>query len=127
MQGAWRKATHQGAGLLLQGKDKETVHRLVVDGCPNRYACRDENKSLAKVITLDGINAPDALERSVPKEWISPSLYEDAFKYINDADKYIMRKPMVRNADGTVSHDVYYVLSQSQKTFKKISASLIDR
>ena len=85
------------------------------------------NKSLAKVITLDGINAPDALERSVPKEWISPSLYEDAFKYINDADKYIMRKPMVRNADGTVSHDVYYVLSQSQKTFKKISASLIDR
>ena len=42
------------------------------------------NKSLAKVITLDGINAPDALERSVPKEWISPSLYEDAFKYIND-------------------------------------------
>lgn len=38
-----------------------------------------------------------------------------------------VRKPMVRNADGTVSHDVYYVLSQSQKTFKKISASLIDR
>jgi len=32
-----------------------------------------------------------------------------------------------RAADGTVSHDVYYVLSQSQKTFKKISASLIDR
>ena len=36
-------------------------------------------------------------------------------------------KPVVVNADGTVSHDVYYVLSQSQKTFKKISASLIDR
>ena len=26
-----------------------------------------------------------------------------------------------------VRPDVYYVLSQSQKTFKKISASLIDR
>ena len=42
VQGAWRKATHQGAGLLLQGKDKEKVHLLVVDGFPNRYACRDE-------------------------------------------------------------------------------------
>ena len=37
------------------------------------------------------------------------------------------QRAVVRNADGTVSHDVYYVLSQSQKTFKKISASLIDR
>jgi uncharacterized iron-regulated membrane protein len=43
VQGAWCKATHQGAVRMLQGKDEEKLHLLVIDGFPKRYVvCRDD-------------------------------------------------------------------------------------
>ena len=32
VQGAWCEATHQGVVRMLQGKDEEKLHLLVIDG-----------------------------------------------------------------------------------------------
>ena len=85
------------------------------------------NETLARVITLDGVCAPDALAFHIPTAWIPSSMYKKAFDLVENPEKTIWYQAMVKNSDDSVSRDVYYVLSQSQTKYKRISAELVDR
>jgi hypothetical protein len=93
VQGAWRKATHQGAGLLLQGKDKEKVHLLVVDGFPNRYACRDERRFGRSSLRI-------RRDTHVSTLFVSMSLMDHNVSFM-----YIARRHMYRESLGSISLD----------------------
>ena len=85
------------------------------------------NETLARVITLDGICAPDALAFHIPTAWIPSSMYKKAFDLVDNTEKTIWYRAMVKNSDDSVSHEVYYVLSQSQTKYKCITKALVDR
>ena len=66
------------------------------------------NETLARVITLDGICAPDALAFHIPTTWIPSSMCKKAFDLVESAEKSIWYQAMVKNSDDSVSRDVYY-------------------
>ena len=45
------------------------------------------NETLARVITLDGICAPDALAFHIPTAWIPSSMYKKAFDLVENTEK----------------------------------------
>ena len=48
------------------------------------------NETLSRVITLDGISAPDALPFHIPVAWIPASMYKKAFLIIDSAERTIL-------------------------------------
>ena len=54
-------------------------------------------------------------------------MYKKAFDLVESAEKSIWYQAMVKNSDDSVSHEVYYVLSQSQTKYKCITKALVDR
>ena len=85
------------------------------------------NETLARVITLDGVCAPNALSFDIPTAWIPSSMYQRAADLVEYPEKWILYQAMVKNSDDSVSHEVYYVLSQSQTKYTRISKALVDR
>ena len=54
-------------------------------------------------------------------------VYKKAFDLVDNTEKTILYRAMVKNSDDSVSHEVYYVLSQSQTKYTRISKALVDR
>jgi|TARA_B110000196_G_scaffold311626_1_gene315841 hypothetical protein len=82
-------------------------------------------KSMPKLITLDGVNAPDTLSFSIEDEWIPARMIRNAHELVKDPSRTIYRCKRV-DAKG-VSHDFFYVLSLSQTTHRRITPELVAR
>lgn len=82
-------------------------------------------KSMPKLITLDGVNAPDTLSFSIEDEWIPARMTRNAHELVKDPSRTIYRCKRV-DAKG-VSHDFFYVLSLSQTTHRRITPELVAR
>ena len=84
------------------------------------------NHSLPKIITLDGINAPDELNFTVPVNWIPASMYANALSIVVNAARCV-NKTYLAGGPPDGGKTVYYVLSQSHHDYKDLTKSLIAR
>ena len=83
------------------------------------------NTSLPSLIRNDGYRAPDRLHYHIPLEHISTDTRKKAQLIVQHAEKNISKYWVVEE-DGGGRH-VYYVLSQSQKNYNRITPALIKR
>ena len=82
------------------------------------------NTSLPSLIHHDGYRAPDRLHFHIPIEHISTETRKRARAIVEKAEHNITRVWVEENGRG---RHVYYVLSQSQTKFTKITDALIKR
>ena len=78
-------------------------------------------EALPKVMKLDGAGRPDELNFKIPIVWVRPGLYKKAYEIVKEKDKFFYTE---LTSTGRL---VYYVLSQSQTRYKKISDTLVSK
>ena len=83
------------------------------------------NTSLPSLIRNDGYRAPDRLYYHIPLEHISTDTRKKAQLIVQHAEKNIAQYWVVEEDGG--GRYVYYVLSQSQKNYNRITLALIKR
>ena len=82
------------------------------------------NTSLPSLLHHDGYRSPDRLLYHIPIEHISIETRKRAHAIVQKAEHNIARRWVEENGCGK---HVYYVLSQSQTKFTKITEALINR
>lgn len=79
--------------------------------------------TLPRIIIVDGVKSPDALEFTVPPESIPPDMYAKAHAIVRRASTDIWSDWATDNG----GRYVFYVLSQTQKDFSKLTSHMIRR
>ena len=79
--------------------------------------------TLPRIIIVDGVKSPDALEFTVPLSSIPPDMYAKAHAIVRRASTDIWSDWATDNG----GRYVFYVLSQTQKDFSKLTSHMIRR
>jgi hypothetical protein len=83
-------------------------------------------RSMPRLITLDGVDAPDVLNFEIPVSWIPGWMYRKAHALVQDTNKSIYKYNQLDTGKGA-NHKFYYVLSRSQKVHTTMSHALVKR